>query len=134
MIFLFIIKILCASNLNEMTKKQRDKNENKTTLISDNNLIPSFNNFNHNFEKTPIENYNFNIAIIPNTNDLCYQNFILSNISSNLKNNEDKIYASEINFQTKIHAIKPTTTTTQHNENHISFDTDHQSCPYNFVS
>ncbi|KAG0441875.1 hypothetical protein DMUE_0726 [Dictyocoela muelleri] len=133
MIILLIIKILCTSNFHEMTKEQKDKVENITDYNSDMNSNPLSTGFNHKFANPPIEKNKFNIGMTPNTNDLCLHNSDSASISSNIGNNEHKIYASEINSKTKINADNPTKKTpTQHNENHISFYKGYQSDSYNF--
>ncbi|KAG0434847.1 hypothetical protein DMUE_5003 [Dictyocoela muelleri] len=118
MIILLIIKILIASNFEEESKKHNSQGENITNLGLDMNTNPFFNDINHKFINTPMENNNFNFATFPNSNYLCLQNQDLSEEFAKLRNNEDQIYASLINFQTKIHADNPTTSNgTNNNEN-----------------
>ncbi|KAG0434494.1 hypothetical protein DMUE_5161, partial [Dictyocoela muelleri] len=133
MIILLIIKILIASNFEEESKNHNNKDGRITNIDLDMNPNPFFNNFSPEFVKTPMENNNFGIAMIPNNNDLCLQNQDLSEEFANLKTNMDKIYAPLINFQTKIHADNPTTSNgTNNNENSFSFYEEHQSNPHYF--
>ncbi|KAG0438895.1 hypothetical protein DMUE_2810 [Dictyocoela muelleri] len=131
MIFLIIIKISCASNFEDKSKKHDNNDENIININFEINLNSPYNDFNQKIVKTSIGNNKLNMTMIPNTNALCFQNFGLSKLSSNFKNNEDKIYASENNFQTKIHAVPPTNTYTEHNENPISFSEEFPSDQHN---
>ncbi|KAG0428787.1 hypothetical protein DMUE_5799, partial [Dictyocoela muelleri] len=129
MMILLIIKILCAANFYEQAIKHKNSVDNDNTTISNSeiNQNPDITNFQHEFEKTPIQNEKFCIEKIQKKSDPNLQNIKSSGLSSNFKNNEDEFYASVINSQTKSNAENHTTNDcTKHNEN-PTFNKYHQS-------
>ncbi|KAG0439685.1 hypothetical protein DMUE_2264 [Dictyocoela muelleri] len=132
MIILYQVKIFCASNFDYESANQKKNVENIKTLNPEINQNPYSTYFNHKFEKTSKPINNFSIEMILNTKDHCSQNFDLSGISTNF-NNEDKIYAPELKFQTKINAANlQKYDYTKESENSFSFNKEHQSDSYNF--
>ncbi|KAG0426732.1 hypothetical protein DMUE_5950 [Dictyocoela muelleri] len=116
MIFLLIIKILCAANIDEKTRKQKNNAANIINSNSLKNHNPRFNDFNHKFVNTPIQNKKFCTEKTPNSNDFYFKNFDSSRFS-NYENNEERFYASNINSQIKSNAENHTTNDcTKHNE------------------
>ncbi|KAG0439977.1 hypothetical protein DMUE_2074 [Dictyocoela muelleri] len=133
MIILFTFEILCASNLKQGTENQKSNVEDKLISNLAMNPNPCSADFNHTFDETHVRNYDFNIGMIPNTNELCIQNLDSAGISQNLNNNHDKFYASEIYSQSKVNADNPNAITyTKHDDDIISFYKDSQFNDYNF--
>ncbi|KAG0442518.1 hypothetical protein DMUE_0216 [Dictyocoela muelleri] len=138
MIFLFAINILCTSNVYEETKKQNNEDKNIINLNSGMDQNLSLTHFNSEIEKIKVgynkrANDKFNIEMIPKKNNIYFQNFDSSSLSSNYEYKRDLIYASKINSQTKINAHNPTADTdTNHNKNNLSFNSEHISDAYNF--
>ncbi|KAG0440730.1 hypothetical protein DMUE_1529 [Dictyocoela muelleri] len=104
MIIFFKIIILCTSNYDEEINEQKNNVENAIPSNLDINQNPSLTHFNQTLENTTIRNHKFSIEMIFKTNDHCLKNVDSYGKSSNLRNNEEKIYVSNLHFKTKINA------------------------------
>ncbi|KAG0440537.1 hypothetical protein DMUE_1672 [Dictyocoela muelleri] len=104
MITLFVVRNLCASNFHEDTTKQKNNVENMINSNLYTNQNPHFAHLDHIFAETAIEKNKFDVEMILKRKNPCLINPDSSANLSNLRNNQDQIYATMLNSQTMIHA------------------------------